>query len=259
MEISGKYPISSRQIYLNSKDAEKINPEFTSDCFFFFKEIIAPPTPNIEMLLSVVSASIPMSFYVVNSTNNKLVYNTNQTHIIPSGNYNATELKNELETISIFSSVTYCSKFNKLTFTGVSSFTIEETSSCLKLLGLTKKQQTSSGNTLVGDSVVNLAGISGLYLHTNLLNNNLDSRTGMFSNIIARIPVDTAPNGILQYASQNEFKTVINDTVIDVLRIQIEDDEQNLVQLNEQEWAITLQIDFQNKHLINRDNVEQLK
>jgi len=41
MEISGKYPISSRQIYLNSKDAEKINPEFTSDCFFFFKEIIA--------------------------------------------------------------------------------------------------------------------------------------------------------------------------------------------------------------------------
>ena len=71
--------------------------------------------------------------------------------------------------------------------------------------------------------------------------------------------MDTAPNGILQYASQNEFKTVINDTVIDVLRIQIEDDEQNLIQLNGQEFALTLQIDFQYKHLINRDNVEQLK
>ena len=237
-------PISSRQIYLNSKDGYRINPSYTSDIFFFFNDVIAPPL-NVVMEISVVSASIPMSYNIINSTNNLLVYNTNQTFTIPVGNYNALELASTIQNgIGILSSVAYSSRFNKYTFASTQQFTVEVGSTCLSLLGFSKAQHSSNINVLTSDSIVNLSGISSIYVHSSLLTNNLDSRTKTLSNILCRIPVDTASYGILQYINNNNFKCTVNDKSIDLLRIRLEDDDTNLVQLNGQEWVITLQVDF---------------
>ena len=95
----------------------------------------------------MVSASIPMSYNIINSTNNLLVYNTNQTFTIPIGNYNALQLADALkDNINILSNVTYSSRFNKFTFTRTQTFTIESESTCLKLLGFTKAQHSSSND-----------------------------------------------------------------------------------------------------------------
>jgi len=100
-------PLSSRQIYLNSKDGILIDSNSTSKVFFHFKDILAPPL-TCDMEVSVVNASIPMSFYVINNTNNTLVFNTNQTYTIPVGNYNALQLANNLSSnIATFTNVQY--------------------------------------------------------------------------------------------------------------------------------------------------------
>ena len=251
-------PISSRQIYLNSKDGFRIDPSHTSDIFFFFNDVIAPPL-NVTMEISVVSASIPMSYNIINSTNNLLVYNTNQTFTIPIGNYNALQLADALkDNINILSNVTYSSRFNKFTFTSTQTFTIELASTCLKLLGFTNAQHSSPNDVLTSNSIVNLSGISSIYVHSSLLTNNLDSRTKTLSNILCRIPVDTASYGILQYINNNNFKCSVNDKTIDLLRIRLEDDDTNLIQLNGQEWVITLQVDFAYKRLLKNDESELL-
>ena len=78
------------------------------------------------------------------------------------------------------------------------------------------------------------------------------------SNILCRIPVDTASYGILQYINNNNFKCSVNDKSIDLLRIRLEDDNSNLIQLNEQEWVITLQVDFMYKQQLKTDESELL-
>ena len=77
-----------------------------------------------------------MSFYIINKTNNTLVYNINQSYTIPVGNYNALELADHLNSnIAVFTNVSYNSKSNEFSFFSGSSFKIESTSTCLQLLG----------------------------------------------------------------------------------------------------------------------------
>ena len=91
------------------------------------------------MEISVVSASIPMSYNIINSTNNLLIYNTNQTFTIPVGNYNALELASTIQNgIGILSSVAYSSRFNKYTFASTQQFTVEVGSTCCLFLDFLK-------------------------------------------------------------------------------------------------------------------------
>ena len=111
---------------------------------------------------------------------------------------------------------------------------------------------------LTSNRIVNLSGISSIYVHSSLLTNNLDSRTKTLSNILCRIAVDTASYGILQYINNNDFKCTVNDKSIDLLRIRLEDDDTNLVHLNGQEWVLTLQVDFMYKRQLKTDESELL-
>ena len=70
--ISLDKPLTSFQVHLNSKDAY-FRSDDGSRCVFHFNMDVSPP-PNVNILVSVVSFSCPMSYYVVNATNNKLHY-----------------------------------------------------------------------------------------------------------------------------------------------------------------------------------------
>ena len=128
----------------------------------------------------------------------------------------------------------------------------------MTLLGISKAQHSSNNNVLTSNRIVNLSGISSIYVHSSLLTNNLDSRTKTLSNILCRIAVDTASYGILQYINNNDFKCTVNDKSIDLLRIRLEDDDTNLVHLNGQEWVLTLQVDFMYKRQLKTDESELL-
>jgi hypothetical protein len=232
--------VSSQQVHLNSANAT-----YTSHgkFVFFFDDVIMTPR-NVHMEVSLVNATFPMSFYVVNDDNNTLKYDSS-TFSIPVGNYSITELRNLLRTISLFTDVVYSRITNRLTISANQPFTIHNSSTCLKLIGLTNDDHSSVNNTIVSNSVVNLSGISSIYIHSNLLTKSIDSRTGGYSNLLARVPIDATRNGFLNFSPDNSFRSQIANRTIDFIAISIEDDINNMIDFNNQEWVLTLQFDFQ--------------
>jgi len=233
--------VSSRQVHLNSDDADFTNEK---NFLFFFNDIITSP-PNVQMLVTLVNATIPMSFYVVTENNNKLVVNL-ETYIIPTGNYTILEIINLIETnISILTNIIYSKITNKISMTGSSSFFLSATSTCHRLLGFSKGIHSSSTNILTSDRTVNVAGVSSIFVHTNLLTDSIDSRTGGYSNLLARIPVDASRNGFLNFSPDISFRAMIANRTIDFITVSLEDDDNNNIDLNGQHFQLTLQFDFQ--------------
>jgi len=232
--------LSSQQVHLNSDDANYIS---NGKYVFFFDDIIEAPR-GVQMLVSLINCTFPMSFYVINESNNQLFYN-NTSFTFPVGNYSVTELRNQLKTISDFTDVQYSRVTNKLKILSSNSFTIHSTSTCLKLLGLTKQSHVSVNNEITSDSVVNISGISSIYIHSNLLTKSIDSRRGGYSNLLSRVPINAIRNGFLNFSPDNIFRSQIANRTVDYIQISIEDDEENNIDFNKQEWVITLQFDFQ--------------
>ena len=247
-------PLSAKQIYLDSKDAT-FKEDDNSRCLFYFKESLNPPD-NVDIICSVVNFTCPISFYVVNSTNDRLDFGTASStgsYQIAHGNYTATELASLLQTnLTIVSTVSYNKITNKFVFNALvptPSFYFASTSTCLNLLGFSLGTTHYSsnffgGHQLLSDNVINLSGPNSIYIHSNLLTYSLDSRTGALSNILARVPIDTDRNGILQYSPEMPFKTILRNKTIDYIAIKLEDDEERSIDFNGLHWAITLQIDY---------------
>ena len=90
------------EIYLNSKTSRtQVNNSLsdTADCFFSIPNIVIDENTE-QVYVSVRNASIPFSWYVVNSTNNRLdltIDGTGYTLTITQGNYNVNSLAVEIK------------------------------------------------------------------------------------------------------------------------------------------------------------------
>ena len=62
----------NKLISLNSKFATKLNGSFISNVVFPFSGILKNETNVKHVYISVMNAQMPVSFYVINSTNNIL-------------------------------------------------------------------------------------------------------------------------------------------------------------------------------------------
>jgi len=186
-----------------------------------------------------------MSFYVITENINKLSINLS-TYFIPTGNYTILEIINLIETnISTLSNITYSKITNKISMTGSVPFTISAASTCHRLLGFSKGIHSSFNNILTSNQTVNVAGVSSIFIHTNLFTDSIDSRTGGYSNLLARIPVDASRNGFLNYSPDISFQSMIANRTIDFITVSLEDDDNNNIDLNGQHFQLTLQFDFQ--------------
>ena len=79
-------------ITLNSANASLINSTHKSSASFNFIGLLKEEDDIVRSYISIINAQIPMFFYVINSTNNKLVFNPmgggSITDIyVPIGNY----------------------------------------------------------------------------------------------------------------------------------------------------------------------------
>ena len=84
--------IGSTQIYLNSANADIfLNQSKKSNVVFFFTNVLKIDKKSVEMKLSVVNAQIPVSWYLINDTNNRIYFSVNgvqNNYFFPNGNYN---------------------------------------------------------------------------------------------------------------------------------------------------------------------------
>lgn len=263
---------SSIVLHLNSAFASvQLSTGLTTNFIYNLKESVE--VPNHEMCqVSLYSATIPYSFYNVNSTNNQFrvtVKETGQTEkisimTIPKGNYTATSLKDKfISTVSasaesLVASLIFDIEYDRVTF----KYNMKQTH-VIPAVEYIKVKFITSGDifgftnntdidfvgaaTVVGSKCADLSdSVRGLYIRQNLTSKStLDNETGTFSNILARIPIETNPGGIIFYNPHNSIhrsNTWLHS--ISSVGIKLTNDTNAPIDLNGLHFSVSLLVSF---------------
>jgi hypothetical protein len=259
--------IYSQQIYLNSASASiQLNGSKKSNCTFFFSDLIKFDKNAIEMRLELVNAQIPVSWYLINSTNNTFtitVASISTIYQFPFGNYNANTFISTFQTYMGASwSMAFNSITNKFTF-GYSGgqFTLSDgLNSIFPIIGFASGfQYTSSGNNLLSPYSVMFGGLTKINIMSSTFNlSNADSKTRGQVQTISSIPVSTIQGGYILYSNYTNFKSVFRNHSLSSINIQIQDDFKNDIDFNNVDWTITLQIDVIKEVIQSIDNLDDV-
>lgn len=245
----------SVQIHLNTEDCIKYYSG-SSYCEFSLPMYTVPSTSTLY--ISVVHATIPYSFYNINSSNNTLCYSVSNNNIqriyLTQGNYTTTSLLAQLINLlpNTFT-ITYNQQQNTFTFTNSYTFTFYYNvsigfSTCFGLLGFSNSQQTSTVNgasqILTSNVIINLAPVRCLCIYTTLHTGSLATISPNNQNILCSIPVSTAPFTMICQDNTSNYKIDLNTNVFNAITLKLTDQEGNLISLNGLHWSLTLQLDI---------------
>lgn len=232
----------------------------TTNFIYVMREPILVPD-HMNLLVSLHTATIPYSFYNVNTNvNNKIYYEMDSTPYtldLDAGNYSATGLmavlKLHIENNGGVAVLTYTRESLKFTFniSGVASFNFkfaDKTDGANELLGLyTEDKNIPIGVDTKGDKAIDLNdSIHGLYVRQNIATKScLDNEEGTFSNILMRLPITTNAGGIIFYsASSSDHETMVSVPVIQTIGIKLTDDRNRSIDLNGLHFQLSLKISY---------------
>ena len=246
-------------ITLNSANASLLNSTLKSSVSFNFIGLLKEEDDIVRSYISIINAQIPMSFYVINSTNNKIVFSNPATGgditdlYVPIGNYNAYTLSASLMfEFLVYGLVVVISVSPQ---TGLMSFLSDSIppvifypyqigdmifSSIAPVIGLLPDAFNATPFTCAYP--VNLLGTKKINIKSNNLSiNSMSSKLLAFNNVIATIPVDNSFFSIISYVNQNALnKNIIKTPTIDTIDIQLTDDNDELLDFNNLDWTMTL-------------------
>ena len=234
------------QIVLNSKTANQYLNNKTTDCIFILPKIDVKR--RHKAYISVIDASIPYSFYNVNSTNNTLNYTLNSipySLTITKANYNIRTLISFLQSnLEPGFTITYNSSTNKLQFThSTYDFSFSNTSTCFELLGFEDNiTYYSDSLTLLSTIGINLFTVRNVLIaSSNFVLNNINSATPNKASIITSVPVDVNAGSIINYKNINNIKSLVHDIHnINTLHVQLLDQDADVLELNGLHWSLNL-------------------
>lgn len=243
-------------ITINSTDGTQLNGTFKSDMNFAFTGLLKDDVNIVRTYVTVLNAQIPVSFYVIDATNNTLLIFDGTTLItvtIPIGNYNSgtliTALNSAMSSAGILMIVSINPVNGILTFTNTSLLltyrinTNQFGSTLATILGIAEISQfviPGRPNTLFYP--LNLLGKTKLLINSANLNNVAYTSFGLgFTTTIATIPVNVPPYSLIQYAcAVEQQKNVLTNRVLDNIDIQILDTDNRFINFNNVNWSITL-------------------
>ena len=261
--------IDSHIITLTSDSATTINGTLLSDANFEFRGLLKDELDIVQRQISIISAQIPVSFYNINEYNNifegRINVSTNFTCTIPLGNYNANSLclfLNTFITALGFPTITFSIdkitgkliwKYPNPTDDPTRALLFKKESICQEIFGFQKEIDYSGTSYSIGGGnsyvelrsvyPMNLLGAKVLSIKSPSLNTtNFSSVYKSANTLLATIPVDATLFGQIDYHNYANLKTSFNNTDLNSLEIQIYDENNNLVDFNGVNWAITLAI-----------------
>lgn len=243
------------KIFLQSKDATIIQ-DFGSTAYFFLNKVIAPPTPNLNMMVGVIDVEIPVSYYNINENNNIIIINSVEI-TLEKQNYNALNIQDTLnskflnENLDIV--ISFNQQSNKFTFTA-NSGTVEINGGTLyKYLGFTDVQLNQALNILISNNCCNLGGTSNIYVTSNFSINNLNSN-GQYSGVLCKVLTDASSGAYIFYQPSEIQYHVVGNNNINYIYISLQDDEFNDINFNGLNFSLTLSIEFHYKRELKTFN-----
>lgn len=218
--------------------------------------IILQPHDIHSIQIGVESLSIPLTFDVVNETNDTL-YLDGESIILQNGNYNVATFLTELNTKFALSTlytdvlVAFNPIISKLVFTSSSNErstlnftdTPQDTNSSRHLIGSTSGIKTLPYNAENGINLTYTTGITVRVNNLTTVNQDL-SQTGSGTTSLLRVPINTSPNTVLSLLNNDPFMSTVRDKVITHLDVGLFDDKQEELLLKNNAYFITLRIIF---------------
>jgi len=251
---------SNFKIYLDNQGEGEKNPlvEYKSNSRYIFTlptPILLAASDEHRIVVGVESASIPLSFYTINKTNDKL-YIEGETLTLDHGNYNVASFMSHLNAKlgSNPPTVDLTATFNDRTST--IKF---ETNDLTNRPDIYFNAGPNSAKNLIGfeDGVahtlpytchhsINLTYTTGVSIRCNNIQtiNQDTSSDNAGATTLLRIPINTAPNTVLTHFNPNPFLTTINSKTLTHLDIGLYDDNQHPLEIHKHAWFIVLRVDF---------------
>jgi len=243
----------SMQLYLNSKYAViKPNNGDTGFCIFEYPMITLPD--NKYIYLSMVTATIPYSFYSINNNNNGLHFLDNSGNSyqfqVPEGNYNIYQLRTAiLAELGFGWDISYNAVSNKVQFdlslAVCSGFTMYADGTLNHALGFSETQNTVSdaSGSVTSVTGINLNQIRAINVEIDMPSNSVNVAQPNNINILATIPVSVQPYGMINWTNTNNFRVNMYCQQMNMIKVKFIDNQGNLINMNGVNWQATMQLD----------------
>jgi len=227
--------------------------------------ILADADPAV-FTISLESASIPLSIWTINSTNNVLRFNDRKSFIIDYGNYSITGLITYLNDYDdgIFDNTgvfvfSYDSVNNRIKVISydiappfATSLKISTETTCQKITGFvvgtyTTIDPVTSKPFNNATNQVNLTFTTGILIALNnlQLQNRDNQATGSGGTILTRIPINCPLYRILTFYNPQPMQTIVTNRVISNLDIHLLNDDYTALTLQgNPNFNLTFRIDY---------------
>lgn len=207
----------------------------------------------------MVAASIPSSFYVITSSNNKVWFNEGGSTLsatVTPGNYTVSELAIALQTVwdaAAAATITVAVDTNAGKFTVASdggTFELETTtttSALWSILGFSTDADHTGATSYTAENYYDILAYIGnyLFIRSSMTSSNevYETRTDGHSNIMAMVPVSpTFDNVVYLDVNTALINTYEVDFPISEIHWTLTTQDGNTVDLNGREWSVTIQI-----------------
>jgi hypothetical protein len=217
--------------------------------------------------IKVVSAIIPFTYHVINSTNNTLILNGFPIDI-PSGTYTANQLCDTLQTLFTDAvggvwTITFNDQSLKFNFEWSSTFFsisfglgINQDDSLKDILGFNDtvvNSEVLAPYTLQSQKIATVTGPSYLFINSKsigqtvrAISNNLSGGRPVAINQIAKIPINVQPGGFIFFEDPNpqnyyDFREGTKFNGFD-LCLSFADADETPIDLNQQSFSVTISL-----------------
>ena len=205
------------ELFLDSRSSQALGDEYINDNLYTLPRPILAPAGSMPYL-SLISMTIPHSFLVVNSNSNQLYVN-GTLFTLAAGNYSAAQLILALDKLIPFLDFNFNTISLKVVVTG-QTFSLD--GSMLELLGM-----GAGAYQLKAESsyTIDLSGVNSIYVMSNFIGNNIDTRSSSNdAHVLARVPVNSQPLGIIQYVDLSSSGILLQTDSITSIRLILEDE-----------------------------------
>lgn len=217
-----------RTAYLSSKYA---TATFVGGARFQLQQPIAIPD-EYELYVSVVSASIPFSFYSIPASVVTYTINGSTVNLsIPAGNWSASDLCGYLTDSNV--STIYTTQTGFFTMSSQTAITL----SASNLFGI---NTPTTGTSITSTVIPDIAGTRFINILTNLGTDFIGAGSVPNAPVLASIPVSVGPNYLNTYLPGVTPRLRIKSNSINALQVHLTDDDLNPLNLNGGQWAMTL-------------------